>query len=102
MRRLAHIALALCRALDILACVIWLSALYPFGLSDRPTGYETISAYVGRAQANGMRWAKPVASMIDWAAMLLGDGPGHCARSWALWARLGVQGGRFSFSDHQD
>lgn len=92
-RRFGHIVLALCRALDILACVIWLSLLYPFGLADRPTGYETISAYVGRAQANGMRWARHAAAVIDWGAALLGDGPDHCARSWALWARLNVRPG---------
>ena len=88
MNKLTHIIMALCRAVDILACVIWLSLLYPFGLADRPTGYETISAYVGRAQFNGMRWARLVGSVIDWGAERLGDGPDHCARSWVVWSNV--------------
>jgi hypothetical protein len=80
--------LAILRSLDILACAVWLAVLYPFGLSCRPTGYETISAYVGKADMNGHRWARRAATVIDWGAELLGDGPNHCYRSWMHWRPL--------------
>lgn len=86
--KLGHVLVALLRAIDILACVVWLSALYPFGLADKPTGYETISAYVGRAQHNGMAWARPAAAVIDFGARLLGERPGHCIRAYLFWAVL--------------
>jgi hypothetical protein len=81
-------ALALSRALDVLACAVWLSVLYPFGLADRPTGRETISAYVGTAAANGMRWGVRMARAIDWLAERLGDKPDHCARAYEFYGRL--------------
>jgi hypothetical protein len=87
-KKLARGILAILRAIDILVCAIWLTALYPFGLSCRPTGYETISAYVGRADLNGHRWARLAAIAIDWGAEVLGDGPNHCYRSWMHWKPL--------------
>jgi len=81
-RRLGHCVFPLLRALDILACTIWLSLLYPFGLAGRPTGREFVSSYVGEAQFNGHRWAKSAAAVIDWCALRLGDKPGHCLRAF--------------------
>jgi len=86
--RLKHCLFALLVALDVLACVIWLSLLYPFGLADRPTGHETISAYIGRAAFNGMPWALRAARIIDRGASLLGSDPGHCNRSFVFWSAL--------------
>ncbi len=82
MIRLRHSAAALLRALDILACAIWLGTLYPFGLADRPYGRETISAYVGLAQYNAMPWGIRAAAVIDWLAQRVGEGPGHCRRAY--------------------
>lgn len=45
--------LALLKAIDILACAVWLGVLYPFGLAARPTGRQMISSYVGEAAAGG-------------------------------------------------
>ena len=92
-RRAGHCVLPLLRAIDLLACTVWLSLLYPFGLADRPTGRETISAYVGRAAFNGTRWGRRTARMIDWAALRLGDGPGHCFRAYLFYGRLDVDAG---------
>lgn len=75
-------ALALLKAIDILACAVWLGALYPFGLSARPTGRQMISSYVGEAAAGGMAWARRAAWAIDRVAMLLGDAPDHCGRAF--------------------
>lgn len=74
--------LPLLRALDILACTIWLSCLYPLGLADKPTGREMISSYVGEAAYNGMTWAKCASAVIDRLAILLGDKPQHCYRAF--------------------
>jgi len=73
---------ALLRALDILGCTIWLAPLYIVGLADRPTGRMMVSTYVGKALANGHQWARCAAWVIDRLAMLCGDQPNHCARSW--------------------
>lgn len=81
-RRAGHCILPLLRSLDILACTIWLSCLYPFRLAARPSGREMISSYVGEAQFNGHRWAKRAAAVIDWCAMRLGDKPDHCLRAF--------------------
>lgn len=86
--RLAHCALALLRAVDVLACAVWLSSLYPFGLAGRPTGRETISAYVGSAAANRMPWGLRMARIIDWLAQRLGEAPGHCQRAYLFYRRL--------------
>lgn len=91
-KRLGHCVFSLLVALDVVACVLWLSTLYPFGLADRPTGHETISAYIGRAQQNGMWWARKVAPVIDRVAVWLGDRPNHCYRSFQFWSQL--KGGR--------
>jgi len=81
-QRLGHSLCALFRALDIRACAVWLSALYPFGLADRPYGRETISSYVGRAQFNGMAWGIRAAIVVDWLAQRVGEPPGHCRRAY--------------------
>lgn len=86
--RLGHSAVALLRALDLLACTIWLAVLYPFGLSDRPTGRMMISSYVGKAAANGMPWGIRAAKVIDRLAILVGDDVGHCDRAYRFYARL--------------
>lgn len=82
-RRFGEALLALLRALDILLCALWLCPLYIVGLADRPTGRLMISTYVGKALANGHRWAVWAAWAIDHLAMMVGDQPNHCARSWA-------------------
>lgn len=78
--RWRHSARALLRAIDILACAIWLGALYPFGLASRPSGREMISSYVGEAAFNGHRWGRIAAAAIDRLFEWLGEGPGHCQR----------------------
>ncbi len=75
-------ALAVLKAIDILACAVWLGSLYPFGLAARPTGRQMISSYVGEAAAGGMAWAVRAAWAIDRVAMLLGDAPDHCGRAF--------------------
>lgn len=69
-------------ALDVLLCTIWLSTLYPLGWSERPTGRQLVSAYVGGAKLNGHRWARITAAVIDWGAARLGDSPNHCVRAY--------------------
>lgn len=88
LRRLGFCALAMFRALDLLACTIWLSLLYPFGLADRPTGRQLISGYVGKAAHNGMPWGRRMARLIDWLAMRFGDKPDHCQRAFLFYSRL--------------
>lgn len=80
--RLGTSIMALLKALDILACTIWLAPLYVFGLADRPSGRQMISSYVGLAASNGHRWAKRAAAVIDWAFELMGDKPDHCRRAY--------------------
>lgn len=87
-RRFGHCILPLLRSVDLLACTIWLSVLYPFGLADRPTGRETISSYVGKAQFNGMAWGRRMARVIDWCALQLGDEPDHCLRAYLFYRPL--------------
>ncbi|TCM17197.1 hypothetical protein EDF56_106313 [Novosphingobium sp. PhB165] len=84
-RRLRQSLGALLRAFDILLCAVWLSALYPLGLADRPYGRETISAYVGLAQHNGMAWGIRAAAVVDWLAQRVGEGPGHCHRAYEFY-----------------
>jgi len=88
--RIGHCILPILRAFDILACTLWLSALYPFGLADRPTGCQLISGYVGKAAFHGMPWGIHLARWIDTAAEKLGDGPDHCLRAYLFWQRLEV------------
>lgn len=73
---------ALLRALDILACTLWLAPLYVVNLADRPSGRQMISSYIGKAAVSGRRWAMIASSVIDRAAMLLGDKPDHCLRAF--------------------
>jgi len=81
-RRAGQSLWALLKALDILACTLWLAPLYVFGLADKPTGRRMISSYVGEAAANGHRWARRAAAVIDYAAIALGDAQGHCDRAY--------------------
>lgn len=80
--RAAASFLALLRALDILACTLWLAPLYLLGLADKPSGRQMISSYIGKAAANGHRWAIRAAMVIDWCAVRLGDRPAHCWRAY--------------------
>lgn len=47
--RLGTAVMALLKAIDILACTIWLAPLYVVGLADKPTGRRMISSYIGEA-----------------------------------------------------
>ncbi len=89
--RCGHCILPLLRAIDILACTVWLSLLYPFGLADRPTGRQLISGYVGKAAFHGAPWAIHAARILDWGALKLGDGPDHCLRAYLFWKRLEIE-----------
>lgn len=73
---------AVCRSLDILICTLWLAPLYVLGLSDRCTGRQMISSYIGRAASNGHRWALLPERVIDTIFAALGDGPNHCRRAF--------------------
>lgn len=86
--RLRDSAWALLIALDILACTLWLAPLYVVGLADRPSGRQMISSYVGKAAANGHRWARIAAFLIDRGALLLGDAPDHCDRAFHKYRNL--------------
>lgn len=88
MTRGAESLVALLRALDLLVCTIWLAALYPFGLADRPTGRHMISSYVGKAATNGMAWGLRAEKVIDWVAELVGDAPHHCRRAYMFYKVL--------------
>lgn len=88
--RLGDSAWALLKALDILACTLWLAPLYVVGLADRPSGRQMISSYVGKAAANGHRWAVIVGWLIDYGAVALGDAPQHCDRAYRHY--LGLDG----------
>lgn len=81
-RRLGESLVALLRAIDIVACTLWLAPLYVVGLADRPSGRQMISSYIGWAEANGHRWAVVAGWLIDRAALALGDRPGHCDRAY--------------------
>lgn len=81
-QRLGIALFALLRALDILACTLWLAPLYVLALADRPSGRQMISSYVGKAASNGHRWGQIAARLIDRVAMLLGDRPDHCLRAY--------------------
>lgn len=74
---------AILKASNIWACTFVVSCLYIFLLADKPTGRMFTSSYVGRALANGHRWAVPAAAVIDWLAIhLAGDRPDHCLRAY--------------------
>ena len=88
LKRVSISMMAVLRSLDILACTLWLAPLYIVGLADRPTGRMMISSYVGKAASNGHRWAIVVASVIDRAAMILGDKPDHCWRAYLAYRGL--------------
>ena len=87
-RRIGQCALPVLLAFDLFACTLWLSLLYPFGLADRPTGRQTISCYVGKAEATGTRWGGRMAGILNWIAMRFGDAPDHCRRSYEFWQRI--------------
>lgn len=80
--RLRIFLLALGRSLTILACTLVYGPLFVAGLASRPSGRRMVSSYVGEAAANGHRWGRIAAWMIDAAAEQLGDGPDHCRRAW--------------------
>lgn len=86
--RLWESTIAVLRALDLLACTLWLAVLYPLGLADKPTGRHMISSYVGKAALNGMPWAIRAERVIDWLAELVGDGPNHCRRAYMFYKVL--------------
>lgn len=46
-----------------------------------PNRDETTSSRVGRAALKGKRWALIAEAVIDWAAIRLGEEPGHCRRN---------------------
>ena len=82
-RRLGHVLRALLVLGDIALCFAWLAPLYLISgerWASRPNGRQMISAYVGRASINGMRWARRAAAVIDWIFERLGDRPEHCLR----------------------
>jgi hypothetical protein len=81
-RRLGQSTIALLRAIDILACTIWLAPLYVLGLADKPSGRQMISSYIGKAAMNGHRWAVIAGWLIDYFAVALGDAPAHCERAY--------------------
>lgn len=89
-RRLGHIVMALLRSLDIAICAVCISALYLINLADRPTGNETISAYVGGGLLNQRGWAVWPGRVIDFLARMCGDGPDHCARAARYYRKLFV------------
>ena len=89
-RRWGHVIIPLLTALDLLLCTVWLSLLYPLGLADRPTGRQLVSGYVGKAAFNGVPWGIRAASIIDWCAVRLGDGPDHCLRAYLFWRALEI------------
>ena len=81
--RLKVATIALLKAIDILACTIWLAPLYVVNLADKPSGRQMISSYVGKAMVNGHRWARVVGAVIDWVFQhLFGDRPDHCVRAY--------------------
>jgi len=82
MARLRDSLLALLRACDILLCTLWLAPLYVAGWADKPSGRQMISSYIGKAAANGHRWARWAAAVVDYFAVALGDVPGHCNRAY--------------------
>jgi len=82
-RRLGHVLRAGLILIDIALCLAWPAPLYLIGgerWASRPTGRQMISAYIGRASINGMRWARRAEAIIDWLFERLGDRPAHCAR----------------------
>tara|TARA_R110000782_G_scaffold167129_10_gene259378 strand:+ start:14307 stop:14582 length:276 start_codon:yes stop_codon:yes gene_type:complete len=86
--RLGIFAQALGRSITILACTLVYGPLYVVGLASRPTGRQMLSSYVGEAQANGHRWARIVAWIIDTTAVQFGDKPDHCRRAYLHYRAL--------------
>lgn len=80
--RLKVATIALLKAIDILACTIWLAPLYVVNLADRPSGRQMISSYVGKAMVNGHRWAWIVGGVIDWVFLPIDGKPDHCIRAY--------------------
>jgi len=82
MRRLAEVARQLLVSIDQLAQVLIVGTGYILHRTDIcPSADETISSYVGRAERDGARWARPTARAIDGLFVLLGEEPGHCRRN---------------------
>ena len=65
LKRLKDVLFTWAIVLDIIACTLWLSPLYLVKLADRPTGRQVISAYVGAAAINGMKWALFAEKLIN-------------------------------------
>lgn len=87
--RLKVATIALLKAIDILACTMWLAPLYVVNLADRPSGRQMISSYVGKAMVNGHRWAMVVGTAIDWVfETFFGDKPDHCVRAYLHYRSL--------------
>lgn len=78
-KRLKDILFAWAIVLDIIACTLWLSPLYLIKLADRPTGRQIISAYVGAAAINGMKWALIAEKIIN--ALFFWD-KDHCRQTY--------------------
>lgn len=92
LRRLGHVLRAVLILLDTALCLAWLAPLYLIGgerWASRPSGHQMISAYIGRASINGMRWARLPERAIDWLFERLGDRPAHCARAARHYAGFG-------------
>lgn len=80
--RLAIFLAALGRSLTIMACTLVYGPLYVVGLASRPSGRQMLSSYVGEAEANGRRWGRIAAAIIDSVMMQFGDRPDHCRRAY--------------------
>lgn len=86
--RLVESLWALAKAIDILVCTLWLAPLYVLNLSDKPTGRQLISSYVGRAAFNNKKWGLVAAKVIDYIAKLFGDDIDHCYRAYIKYKGL--------------
>lgn len=75
-------AAALGRSLTILACTLVYGPLFVVGLASRPSGRRMLSSYVGKAEANGHRWGRIAAAIIDGVMVQFGDRPDHCRRAY--------------------
>lgn len=91
-RRLFAVLRAVLILTDITLCLAWLAPLYLIGggrWASRLSGHQMISAYIGRASINGMRWARIPERAIDWIFERLSDRPAHCARAARHYAGFG-------------
>lgn len=86
--RLRRSAFAVLVTLTIALCTIWQGVLHPFGLASEPSGRRMTSTFVGEAAANGHRWGRIMAAIIDRIFLLLGDCPNHCARAYREYQNL--------------